>query len=121
MLFDISNAPFTFMRLMIKVLKSLWRTCVVVYFYDILVFNKNKEDHIKNVRMVLETLNENQLDLNLEKCDFFYTKLSFLGFIIGSKRLRVDPMKTGVLDNWLVLASITEVRRSFMGLAGFFL
>lgn len=50
--FGLSNAPSTFMHLMIEVLKSLLRECVVVYFNDILVFSKTRDDHLKDLRKV---------------------------------------------------------------------
>lgn len=52
MTFGMSNAPSTIMRLMAKVLKPLLKECVVLYFDDILVFNKNKEAHPKNLQKV---------------------------------------------------------------------
>lgn len=64
--FGLSNAPSTFMRLMTKVL----RDCVVIYFDDILVFSKAREDHLKDIDKVLQILNEHKLQLSMKKYEF---------------------------------------------------
>jgi len=81
--FGISNAPSKFMRPMSEVLKPLINECVVVYFDDILVFSKKKEEHLKDIRKVLQLLEINNLKLNLEKCEFMAHELPFLGYIVG--------------------------------------
>lgn len=65
-----------------EVLKSFLRVCLVVYFDNILILSQSKEDHFKDIKSVLEALKENQLTLNLNKCEFFLTELCFLRFII---------------------------------------
>ena len=54
--FRLSNAPSTFIKLMNQVLKPFIRKLVVVYFDDILIYNKAKATHYNHVREVLAML-----------------------------------------------------------------
>jgi len=54
--FGLSNAPSTFMSLMIEMLKEFIEKLVIVSLNDILIFSKTKEEHFRHVRSVLEKL-----------------------------------------------------------------
>lgn len=114
--FMLSNAPSTFMRMMTEALKPVLRDCVVVYFDEILVFSKSQDQHL---RRVFSILNEYELRINMKKCHFLSRELTFLGFIVGHRGLKVDPEKTEAISMWKSPKSVTEVR-SFLGLASFY-
>lgn len=54
--FNLTNAPSTFMRLMIEVIKSFLGRFFMVYLDDILVYIKSKEEHVSHLKEIFETL-----------------------------------------------------------------
>ena len=90
---------------------------VLVYLDDILVFSKNKEDHAKHLRLVLDKLREHQLYANFSKCEFWLKEVGFLGHVISGKGISVDPTKVDTVTKWEAPTTVGEIR-SFLGLAG---
>lgn len=119
MIFGLSNAPSTFMRLMNKMLKEFIGKFVIVYLDDILIFSKTKEEHFRHVRYVLERLQQNKLLINLKKCSFFKKELIYLGFVISKNELKMDPKKVAAIVSWPSPKSLFEVW-SFHGLEIFY-
>ena len=93
MSFGLTNAPAYFMYLMNKVFIKYLDKFVVVFIDDILVFSRNEIEHEKHLRMVLQKLREHQLYAKLSKCEFWLKEVSFLGHIISSGGVAVDPKK----------------------------
>lgn len=54
--FGLTNSPMTFMRLMDDILRPFTNSFVVVYPKDILIFSKSWEEHLQQIRQVLQTL-----------------------------------------------------------------
>ena len=67
MLFGLTNERSVFMDLMNRVFRLFLDQFVVVYIDDILVYSKDREDHDKHLRVVLETFRKEQLYAKMSK------------------------------------------------------
>ena len=67
---------------------------------DILIYSKSKEDHEGHLRIVLQTLREHQLYAKFNKCEFWLTKVRFLGHVVSTSGVFVDPMKVEAVMSW---------------------
>ena len=67
--------------------------CVIVYLDDILIFSQSWEEHVKNIRQVFDALQQHRLYLNMDKCSFAMTNIKYLGYVIDSAGIHVDPEK----------------------------
>jgi hypothetical protein len=119
MSFGLTNAPSHFMYLMNLVFMPELDKFVVVFIDDILVYSENEEGHTKHLEIVLTRLREHKLYVKFSKCEFWLTKVPFLGHILSAEGISVDPSKVQEVLDWKAPTSVTEVR-SFLGLAGYY-
>ena len=83
--FGLTNAPTTFTRLMNDVLRPSLDDFVIVYLYDIMIFSKTWEEHLKHAKQTLDVLKRENLYVKLSKCEFGKTSLNYLGHIVGEE------------------------------------
>jgi hypothetical protein len=117
--FGLTNAPAYFMYLMNKVFMEYLDKFIVVFIDDILIFSKMMEEHEEHLRLVLEKLRSNQLYAKFSKCEFWLTKVAFLGHVISTGGVSVDPGKVKDVLNWIPPTTASEIQ-SYLGLAGYY-
>jgi hypothetical protein len=95
--FGLTRAPATFQDFMNKILTPFLRKCVVVFLDDVLIYSRDMEEHVLQVKQVFQKLKDHQLKLKLSKCRFAQTTLEFLGHLISAKGIATDPEKVQVI------------------------
>jgi len=86
---------------------------------DIVVFSRNRKEHAEHVKNVIERLNEAKLILNRDKCNFFSTKITLLGFQVGLHGRSVDLRKLIDLHKLEYPTSGKQIQ-SYLGTLTFF-
>ncbi|GJW25649.1 putative reverse transcriptase domain-containing protein [Tanacetum coccineum] len=80
---------------------------------------ENKQEHAEHLKLILELLKKEQLYAKFSKCEFWIPKVQFLGHVIDSQGIHVDPAKIESVKDWASPKSATEIRQ-FLGLAGYY-
>ena len=92
---------------------------VVVFIDDILIYSKSKEEHAEHLRIVLQRLRDHQLYAKFSKCEFWLEEVQFLGHVLSTEGIAVDPSKVEEVLNGKAPTTVHQVR-SFLGLAGYY-
>ncbi|GJZ62495.1 hypothetical protein Tco_0618632 [Tanacetum coccineum] len=77
------------------------------------------EEHANHLRIILELLKKEKLYAKFSKCDFWIHIVQFLGHLIDSQELHVDPTKIKAVKNLASPTTPTEIRQ-FSGLARYY-
>ena len=110
----------TFQAMMDNIFRDLIdQGCVAVYLDDIIVYTKELDEHRRIVREVLRRLEENDLFLKPEKCEFEKGEVEYLGLLIKQGEIHMDPVKIAGIAEWPVPAKKQQLQ-SFLGFTNFY-
>ena len=118
--FGLTNAPATFQRYVDKVLRPVIGKCCAAYFDDVLTYtNGTFDDHLRDLRKVLQFLIDAGLHAKAKKCKFGYQEVTFVGHIVRDGKIYADPAKTSVISEWPAPTNVPKLRQ-FLGLANYY-
>ncbi|CAM8889943.1 unnamed protein product [Rhodiola kirilowii] len=117
--FGLTNAPASFQAEMNDLFRPLLRKSVLVFFDDILIYSTSWEDHIKHLGEVLYTLSNHTFYAKASKCALARSSIEYLGHVITSQGVQVDPGKVEAIQAWPLPANPKQLR-GFLRLTGYY-
>ncbi|GJT21156.1 putative reverse transcriptase domain-containing protein [Tanacetum coccineum] len=117
--FGLTNATAVFIDLMNRVCKPYLDKFVIVFIDDILIYSKNKQEHEEHLKLILELLKKEELYAKFSKCEFWIPNVQFLGHVINSEGIHVNPAKIESIKDWASTKSPTEIHQ-FLSLVGYY-
>ena len=117
--FGLANVPATFQDMMKEILRDLIYHGVVVYIDDILIYTENEEEHVRLTREVLRRLQENNLAIAPDKCEWHQKQVEFLGYLISGEGVSISEDKIDTILKWEIPESVKDVQ-SFLRFAYFY-
>ena len=84
---------------------------VEVYIDDMVVKSRRNEEHIPNLVEVLEILRQHKLRLNPDKCAFGVGSNKFLGYMITTRGIEVNPTQITEIQQLKPLTNPKKVQK----------
>jgi hypothetical protein len=109
MLFKLINAPAIFQAYINKTLKGLLNITCVVYLNNIYIYSDSIEEHAKHVREILDRLKKTRLYIKFFKCEFDKKEITFLKYVIGVYKIRMNDAKIRIILDWPILKSFRDI------------
>ncbi|GKC89984.1 putative reverse transcriptase domain-containing protein [Tanacetum coccineum] len=104
--------------------KTAFRTRYGHYEFQVMSFGltnapADQKEHEEHLKAILELLKKENLYARFSKYEFWIPKVQFLGHVIDSRSIHVDPAKIESIKDWASLKTPMKIRQ-FLGLAGYY-
>ena len=110
----LKNAGATYQRAMTAIFHDMMHQELEDYVDDIVVKSKKRGEHFYVLRKVFERCRAFKLTMNPLKCAFGVSSRKFLGFLVHSRGINVDPAKATAIATMRPLTTVKELK-SFLG------
>jgi hypothetical protein len=95
------------------------RKYLLVFFDDILMYNKTWDEHLAHLEEVLGFMQAQSSYVKESKCEFGMRELLYLGHIISEQRVQVHQEKIKAILDWPTPKNLTEME-GFFGLCSYY-
>ncbi len=129
MFFSLTNLPATFQMMMNTIFwTEVAQGWLSVYMNDIAIHTKwenheteqqHTQRHYQYVHHMLNKLEQNDLFLKPEKCNFEQKEIDYLGGIVGNGKLQMDPKKLKGIADWPKPKTPMDICK-FLGFTGYY-
>jgi hypothetical protein len=105
----LTNRPATFQRFINKTLFDYLDDFYTAYLDDILIYSTDPLEYELYIKKVLERLYTVGIQIDIKKSEFSIKRTKYLGFIISTDGIKIDPDKIRVVTNWKVLTTVKGI------------
>ncbi len=117
--FGLCNGPASFQHYINDTLGEFLDDFCTAYLDDILIYSEIEAEHEIHVKRILQKLREAGLQVDITKCEFHVNRVPYLGLIITTEGIKMDPAKIETIVQWPSLINVKDVQ-SFLGFANFY-
>ena len=103
-----------------EALEGLRDIICAVYLDDVLCYGKTFDEHLTNVKTVLQRLKSKGMKLKASKCNFFKRKVVYLGRIISKDGYQADPAAMSDIEHLRKNPKTLGELRSLIGFFGYY-
>ncbi len=91
--FGLKGAPATFQKFVDDVFWPYLGLFAVVYNDDLAIYSNSREEHLKHLWTILQTMWDNQIYAKRKKCYFMQKEIPYLGHLVSKNGIRTDLEK----------------------------
>ena len=117
--FRLTNRPAIYQQYINNILFEYLNDFCSVYLDDILIYSDNELEYQQHVEKILQQLCNAGLQADIKKCEFNVIKIKYLGFILSTDSIEVDPEKVSVVREWKASESVCGIQL-FLGFYNFY-
>lgn len=117
--FGLCNGPATFQQFINCTLQDYLDQFVTAYLDDILIYSESADAHVDHVKKVFDRLRQNNLQLDIDKSVFHVQEVKYLGLIITTSGVKMDPTKLSAIRDWQPPRSVSDLL-AWLGFCGYY-
>ncbi len=110
MLFELINKSTFYQHYMNDVLFKYLHQFCQIYLDDIIIYSKILKKHKQHVWLILNKLQEADLQININKCEFHVQKTIFLELLISIEELKMNLRKMQAVIDWSTLNNLIQMQ-----------
>jgi hypothetical protein len=84
---------------------------VSIYINDIFIYNNFKKEHVKHVKKILQRLRDADLQVDIDKCEFFVHEIKYLDLIVDRDEIRMNSKKIETILQWATSQNFKQIQR----------
>ena len=117
--FGLTGGPASWQHFINDLLWEYLNEFCTAYLDNILIYSSSMKEHRQHVQKVLTKLRKAGIQADVDKCEFYVTKTKYLGLIVSTDGIKMDPAKVDAIKQWDSPTCVREVR-SFIGFCNFY-
>ncbi len=110
MSFKLINDSTFYQHYMNDVLFNYLHQFCQIYLDDIIIYSKTLKKHKQHVWLVLHRLQETDLQMNINKCEFHVQKIFFVKLLLFIEELKMNLRKVQAVVEWSTFTNLTQMQ-----------
>ncbi len=108
--FELCNESVTYQHYMNDVFFDYLNDFVSIYINDILIYSNFKKKHVEHVKRMLQRLRDADLQVDIDKCEFFVHEIKYLDLIVDRDEIKMNSEKIETILQWATSQNLKQVQ-----------